>query len=145
MLRPIGKATEDAVAAASAIRNDCERVRGQSALTIPEIVSFTNALQNRFEAIKPLMSFEASEVQSTAVELYGSRAPSDVFALIGSAQMKGQALVGVIATQIYNPDTQPAHSFNAETSIYTNRALAGADLKPMHAPLDELILALSEF
>lgn len=60
----------------------------------------------------------------------------------GAAQALGLALVAAVVGQVYAPGVAAAHAWDDVAGLYRDRALAGSDLTPMHAPLDALIAKL---
>ena len=139
---PLSDAVKQAAVAAQAIHADCVRVRAASTLTVPEVVRFANGLQARFDAVKPLLAYQPAEVQAAASDKFGSLAPANVLLLLGEAQALGLSLVAAIVGQVYPPASAAAHAWDDDAGLYRDRALAGSDLTPMHAPLDALIAKL---
>lgn len=59
-----------------------------------------------------------------------------------AAQALGLSLVAAVVGQVYAPGVAAAHAWDDVAGLYRDRALAGSDLTPMHAPLDALIAKL---
>lgn len=141
-LRPVSDVVRQATDAAASILFAARNTRDAATLSVEQITSFVNQLQSSFARIKPIMAFQATEVQNAATALYGSRTPADVMTMIGAGQLAGQAVIEAIVTSVVTPTTA-SQLFDPVSNTYLQRNLAGADLVPMHAPLDALIAVLS--
>ncbi len=140
-LAPLDDAIRSAMRAAGEVRTDAVAMRARSSTTVEELVAFTDRLQTRFELIKPALLYTSVEMQEAVTVIWKSRAPADVMALFGAGQLAGQTVVAAIVGGILGMEPK-TRIWDEPSGRYLHRGLAGTDLTPMHAPLDELIAVL---
>lgn len=146
MLKPTTDLLRDAVSAAADIRRSAVSILEATTLPASRLAVEANALQERFETVKPVLRHamkgpeDAAEVQAAAVDHYGRRAPDDVVGLILTAQAAGivavEAIIDLIGEEV------ATLKWNAPSNRYVPINLAGTDLDPLRAPLAALIAAL---
>ncbi len=116
-IRAAAPQAPQAARAAAAIRKDAivqlEAVTA-GGLHLQELAAFVNRLQPRFEQCKAMLGFTREEAQVVAVELYGSRAPTDVFGLILAGRTAGAALVRAVHDSPVSPWSIPACAWGPE-------------------------------
>ena len=141
-LVPIETQVRASVSAAQAVRRAAIALRAESSIQVEALARFANALQARFEEVRPIMAFEPAEVQAAAAKLYGSRRPADVLALVAAGQAPGAAVVAAIAGAPASPASLPAYAWTSDGARLAPRVVAGVDIAFLAAPLDALIAAL---
>ena len=140
----IDDATRQAARAASAIYAASVSMRQATTLPVPEIRAYVNRLQALWQQAGAVGRYSAAEIQGAAEQLYGSRVEGlNVLSLMGEAQVLGAAVATAITTEVYDPEEVSADVWVETKGVYVTRNLAGADLTPMHAPLDALIAKLA--
>ena len=142
-LRSLPDVLGSAVAAAARAHAMAVDHRARSGIHVAELARLANRLQAEFEAIKPLLRFEADEVQAASVALYASRSPDDVLAMVAAGQAAGALVVAAIVGHANSPAARAAYAWDDPSGLFVEVGLTGEGIDWLHAPLDGLIAALA--